>query len=576
MRTERRRAGVPRADVAVRLRHDLGGEHFLDPVALGALVPFLLFASVVERSADVGDVPGWILANVLAFGACAAIVVALRRATRRRRTVRPLPIVATPAVGAVLGPVKLVLTERCAGLLDLVSADVGLRAPLVAQVVVLAAVQVPGVVFMRAALDRLRVEHRLLVAHTLDTAIAADGGPGLGPDRAAVTAALGALRAELAAAPPGRAAGILRTAVESRLRPLIHRLWAASHPVVSDLTVRGLLRAALRRPVTAVAAPVLVHVAVVALFLLRVLPVDAAVPRVVVAAGTLAIVLLATRAATRRLPDGPWGPPQLAATIAAVVVLQSIGPFSVTSLPQLSVTAAAVLLTGWLLVLLVGTAVVTTALADRDALRAHLLAGLGPERYAALSRAHVDASAARELADRLHADLQGSLLVAAGRLERLPAGEPAVADELARVDALLAAVGSRPGEGAGAARDLSARLTELVARWDGFLAVDVAGDLAPDPGPLPARTADALVRIVAEALTNAHRHGGAERASVRIARDPGGVQIIIEDDGIGLRRGRRGVGSAHLDAVAPGGWTRTARTEGGTRLDVRIPVTEVG
>lgn len=562
MRADRQGA-ILRAGLLVRLRHDLGGEHFLDPVALGALVPFLTFASVVERSTSVGDMPAWIVANLLAFAGCAVVVVALRRAKRRVRRVRPLPLVLTPAVGAVLGPLKLLLTERAADLLGLVSADVGTRAPLVAQVVVLAAVQVPGVVFARAALDRLRIEHRLLVAHTLETVVAGGGGPAVDADRSAVSDALGSLRAELAAAPSDRAAPLLRRAVESELRPLIHRLWAASRPVSSDLTVRGLLRAALRHPVSAVVAPTLVHLAVVALFVLRVLPLDDALPRILFATGTFALALLGARAL--------WGPLQLVAVVTVVVVVDTVGPLPVTSLPGLPVATAVALLAGWLVSVLLGTAVATTALADREAVRAHLLASLGPERYAELSRAHVDATAARELADRLHADLQGALLVAAARLERLAPDDPAVADELARVDALLSATtAARPAREAAAGPDVAAQLRGLAERWDGFLAVDV--DVPSDPGVLPTPTADALVRVVAEALTNAHRHGDAERVAVRVERGVDGVRVVVEDDGIGPRRGRRGVGSAHLDAVAPGGWARTPRPSGGTRLDVLLPL----
>jgi CheY-like chemotaxis protein len=43
----------------------------------------------------------------------------------------------------------------------------------------------------------------------------------------------------------------------------------------------------------------------------------------------------------------------------------------------------------------------------------------------------------------------------------------------------------------------------------------------------------AIYRVVQEALTNVARHSGAKRALVRVARQPGGIEVIVEDNGRG-------------------------------------------
>ena len=48
---------------------------------------------------------------------------------------------------------------------------------------------------------------------------------------------------------------------------------------------------------------------------------------------------------------------------------------------------------------------------------------------------------------------------------------------------------------------------------------------------LPAPTAQAAVRVVAEALANTARHAGPTRARVTLRREPGRLRIAVVDDG---------------------------------------------
>jgi hypothetical protein len=220
----------------------------------------------------------------------------------------------------------------------------------------------------------------------------------------------------------------------------------------------------------------------------------------------------------------------------------------------------------WVLPLVLASNVVATVLHDRDAVRSQLVAMLGPEWYAQLMRRHVDAAAARDIADRLHGDLQGELLAAAARIKGLDQDDVAIRAELALVGERLERAMSGP---AGAVPlPLHVRLADLQARWSGLLDVRVELDVA---GPLGTRSEGLIVGIVSEALTNARRHGMAQDVSVRVIglhEDRSGVLVQVDDDGIGPRKGSAGIGSAHLDAVAPGAWSRVRREVGGTRLAV--------
>ena len=157
----------------------------------------------------------------------------------------------------------------------------------------------------------------------------------------------------------------------------------------------------------------------------------------------------------------------------------------------------------------------------------------------------------RVLATRLHSNVQSRLL-AASAFDRLPGLS------LLDVDALLA-------EAASASVD--ERLHAVVAEWTALMSVALDVDVADERG---LQEADAVVRIVEEALANAFRHGHAGAATVAVRSAGGAVEIEVVDDGILGEPAGPGVGSAILDWLAPGTWTLMS-TPAGTRLSVRLP-----
>ena len=109
----------------------------------------------------------------------------------------------------------------------------------------------------------------------------------------------------------------------------------------------------------------------------------------------------------------------------------------------------------------------------------------------------------------------------------------------------LAAIpaGEAPVAGPGPVNSLAEALQELIgkARRTGVAVdLDAEAHIGADAGVaqagvmtdgLPAPTAQAATRVVAEALANTARHAGPTRARVTLRREPGRLRIAVVDDG---------------------------------------------
>ncbi|MEU7293239.1 histidine kinase [Streptomyces exfoliatus] len=102
----------------------------------------------------------------------------------------------------------------------------------------------------------------------------------------------------------------------------------------------------------------------------------------------------------------------------------------------------------------------------------------------------------------------------------------------------------------------------------------------PDPDPAvgraPAAVEAAAYFVVAEALTNAAKHSGADRASVTLAREPSALRIRVEDAGRGgAEAGERdgsGLTGMRRRVAALDGTVRLTSPEGGpTLIEVELP-----
>ena len=110
--------------------------------------------------------------------------------------------------------------------------------------------------------------------------------------------------------------------------------------------------------------------------------------------------------------------------------------------------------------------------------------------------------------------------------------------------------------------------------------VDLSVELAYEQGAASTRLAieleTALYRIVQEALTNASKHGEADRAVVEIHEDPTVVSLLVRDNGAGFDEQSKGTGFGLLGmreraALLDGELRIDCPRAGGTEVRARIP-----
>jgi signal transduction histidine kinase len=91
--------------------------------------------------------------------------------------------------------------------------------------------------------------------------------------------------------------------------------------------------------------------------------------------------------------------------------------------------------------------------------------------------------------------------------------------------------------------DLQRQLEETALHWDCKMSVSVA----PSDAKVPAALASQLSLIVAEAVANAVRHGGASKVDVAIEKLEGSLAVNVRDDGRGFEG--QPIGSSHQEHV---------------------------
>ncbi len=100
---------------------------------------------------------------------------------------------------------------------------------------------------------------------------------------------------------------------------------------------------------------------------------------------------------------------------------------------------------------------------------------------------------------------------------------------------------------------------------------------------LPREVELAAYRIVQEALTNIAKHSRASSCRIQLRRSDANLEVIVEDDGRGFdamdmadpRRGLGIVGMRERAALLSGRLAVESGNGEGTRVNVRLPVSEV-
>jgi signal transduction histidine kinase len=91
---------------------------------------------------------------------------------------------------------------------------------------------------------------------------------------------------------------------------------------------------------------------------------------------------------------------------------------------------------------------------------------------------------------------------------------------------------------------------------------------------LPAALETAAYRIATEALTNAARHSGSDRADLRITVDAGRLSVVVHDDGHNGAAWTPGVGLSSMRerAAEVGGTLTVTGSDGGFAVHALLPL----
>ncbi|HET7009668.1 MAG TPA: GAF domain-containing sensor histidine kinase [Anaerolineales bacterium] len=126
-------------------------------------------------------------------------------------------------------------------------------------------------------------------------------------------------------------------------------------------------------------------------------------------------------------------------------------------------------------------------------------------------------------------------------------------------------------------------LQQLTDKTSELSGVEVRVEASPDVADgLPAGVQSAVFYIAEEAVNNARKHAEAEHILVRLSREPGGLVLEVEDDGVGFnvgavdagyeQRGSLGMVTMRERSELVGGTLRIESVEGkGTRVRLTVP-----
>ncbi len=203
-----------------------------------------------------------------------------------------------------------------------------------------------------------------------------------------------------------------------------------------------------------------------------------------------------------------------------------------------------------------------------DDVRAQALASL----QTGVAQAHIRQEAQRrevavtlsDLAQHLHGSVQTRLTMCAAGVERAASDGDAVGYQDCLGEALeVLGESALPGEWSGS---VGADLERVQSLWLGLCDVDVR----VDPAVLDRARPEVAV-VIAEAVANAYRHGGATHIWASVSRVDDVIRVEVVDDGSGPADPQPGLGTVTLNRLSRGRVVLEAVPQGGGRLQVDLP-----
>ena len=523
------------------------GEHLFNYQIYTFFLPVFWITSVLTniRNASWWNLFNWTIANIIAIGLGLLVIFLADKSIFRNRSKKPANLVGVLIVGLLVGAVKGSATTYLAFLLG---SETNLDAIVsrTIQAAILGLITLPTLAIVSATQARFQIERDALVAERVR--IAANTEKPDSKDLIELKVLFDQTlsgNADDKPLPP-----LLHEVIRQKLRPFTHRLWEIEDAKQSDYSIKSLLRIAIfEHPFVVI--PVVLIIGVGSFFpYLQTTNLAEAITRTAVTASViLFFYLLAQRLRQKTFSGAVLYFLTVHAVIAVSIVLISAAMFGrFADLPEVS---SLLILFIWITQTAFMTSFVKGVMVTRVEIREAL------ERHS--SKIGVDSEVLkvstqitkRSLANHLHSNVQNKLLLLALKLER---GENLNArEELMQIRELLDFKTNDSHESP------KEELEDLVRVWSGF--VDIHFSFS---GQLPNNKE--IGKVVNEAVNNSVRHGLAQNVWIELICESHEITLTLEDDGIGPRVGKSGLGTKYFNSVAPHSWSLSQREAGGSRL----------
>ncbi len=570
------------------LTKDIGGKHLLNRRSLLIMVPFLIVISVLSNSTAISDPSllassslyrylGLIFANIASISVCWIYLEIVDRTLFRNKEHNPIKIYWVLIFGASLGFLKGYTTGYFSWL---VGSELNLEIAVsnrVTQTTLLGLWTVPLVAVVTATFVRFQAERQILLAEKLEQSlISKNPHVNLGESSEALKLYLSQAKAEVSALTIGDKTNTsnqviskkLRDLVETGLRPISHKIWQENSRVSSSLKISQLARLAVKKnpfPMGLILGGLAIGLIPINL---SAFPIGEALARTFVMLTLTSIILISAKKLPRNSTIGIWGV-FLSATLvstgaglAAAIVIFGY-PFTLGDIP---IWIALFL---WQLQLSLFASVVSEVMATRAEIRRELIESMGNDELDSDVRSALGRIRNRELAQYIHGNIQNKLLSFALKFDQDNLSTEEVSRLLEEVDNLFSkAIGEYQAVDTA---DLDEQLAHLVQRWAGFVNIDQRNSLSKSD--LSEGQIKSVVQVVSESVSNAVRHGFAKNLKINIHRpesDKSQIEVIVEDDGLGPRSGKPGLGTELLNATSGSNWSLTSGKFGGSVLRARL------
>lgn len=536
--------------LGLSLREHIGGRWAISLTGFLIVWPFTL----ITLASDITSMPEgnqwvqWTVAAIVSYLALGAVFLLASLTIFRNRRQRPVPILWVAALGAVASILRAEVNSTLVWQFDLIS-DYASELPVrLVTNVLLGAIMYPLLSLGLSLVSTFTSQRRLLLSQETE----------LQGQRMRTTGESHILEAAIRASIAGEFAHVIEKGDVSAARNMSHQMWNSAAPEeYPRLRLTTLMRRALTRNPYAT-LPVLVIWGLSTWgSSIQALGAGPASVRMLLCFGVIIAAFTVGRKLTAAHPRHALA----IFTISMAIVLSFIGPvtsffFDPNFVEAVPVTIANCL---WLLTIVITISFIRNSLTYSEEILDELQRDVAQSEVALLAAQKEEQRIRIELATLLHGSVQSRLLTAAAIMS-----QPDVSNRGVQITDALNNVTEILNAKEHVHTSLRSSLNLVADPWEPLMDIEIS----VDPDVSDSRDIHVFVHIAQEALSNSFRHGNARRVNIAIRSHPRETVMTIIDDGIFHTDQQSGLGTALIDSLAPGKWTRTSSSDGGCELTV--------